>query len=364
MWHPPIGSRVAAVLLLLVVPACAVTQELPSPAATPGSASPPATADIATVAPSASQRAGADPFDARVIATLTLEGGPDHPTEAFGSLWVLAVDGPLRNDGTVPAVHRIDPATNKVVASVELPGRLCQGIGASPDAIWACGPDGLVRIDPHENAIVATVELPAALVVSRIAYGAGSVWAFATSGVAPDRVVRIDPATNAVTTTIDLGHAAGTMAFGFDALWVTSPTDDQLLRIDAATNGVEEWATIESAGLVAVGESALWVSLFGEEGLRAEEGEPTIVRIDPQTGSVAASIATGGSLDISGGMVAADDGIWVRADDPFLVRIDPDTNEVVERLDAAKGWGDVTVAFGSVWATVENGEVIRLDPED
>jgi len=136
--------------------------------------------------------------------------------------------------------------------------------------MWACGPDGLVRIDPATNEIVATVDLHAALVVSRIAYGAGSVWAFATASVGPDLVVRIDPATNAITATIELHRTAGTMAFGFDALWVTSPADDRLLRIDPATNAVEEWSDgVEGAGLVAVGADALWVSLLFEEGSQA-----------------------------------------------------------------------------------------------
>lgn len=212
---------------------------------------------------------------------------------------------------------------------------------------------------------MATVELPAALVVSRIAYGAGSVWAFATSGVVPDRVVSVDPATNEVTATITLGHVAGTMAFGFDALWVTSPADDLLLRIDPATNEVDEWATeIEGAYQLAVGGSALWVSLFGEAGLQADDDEPTVVRIDPRSGEVEASIATGGALDISGGIAATDDGIWVRAGHPFLVRIDPATNKVVDRLDSGgiDSAGDVAVAFGSVWVTSALGDVLRLAP--
>ena len=72
--------------------------------------------------------------------------------------------------------------------------------------------------------------LDAPLGVSRLAYGAGSLWAFSTSTVGPDTVVRIDPATNAITSTIPLGHVAGTMAFGFDALWVTSPTERRPAR--------------------------------------------------------------------------------------------------------------------------------------
>ena len=91
-----------------------------------------------------------------------------------------------------------------------------------------------------------------------------------TSAVVPDNVVRIDPVTNAVTATIPLGRSAAMMAFGFDALWVTSPADDRLLRIDPATNAVEEWSDgVEGAGLVAVGADALWVSLLFEEGSQA-----------------------------------------------------------------------------------------------
>lgn len=304
-----------------------------------------------------------DPLADRVTASISLGGGPDMPTEGFGSLWVIAVDGPLMNDGTEPAAHRIDPATNEVVASIPLPGRLCQGIGVSPEAVWACGPNGLLRIDPETNEVVAEIPLSAALVVSRIAHGAGSVWAFATSAVAPDTVVRVDPATNSVVSTIPLGHAALTMAFGFDALWVTAPIDDLLLRIDPATNTVEEWASnVEGAGVLAIGEEALWISLLGEHGSSAGPDDPTVVRIDPVDGRVTASVATGGSVEVSGGLTASSDAIWVRAADPFLVRIDPGSGEVLESIDVPRGSGDVTVAFGSVWVTSEHGDVIRLDP--
>jgi hypothetical protein len=305
----------------------------------------------------------ADPLAGREIARIRLGGGPDMPMEGFGSLWVLAVDGPIMNDGTEPAVHRIDPETNEIVASIPLPGRLCQGIGVSPDAVWVCGPDGLVRIDPETNQIVAEVALSAALVVSRIAYGAGSVWAFATSAVAADTVVRVDPATNAVTATIPLGHAAGTMAFGFDALWVSAPAEDLVLRLDPATDGIEEWASgVEGAGCMVIGEDALWVSLLGEHGTSAGPTDPTVVRIDPADGAITAEVATGGSLEVTGCMAATAEAIWVRATDPFLVRIDPVTAEVVETIDVPRGSGDVAVAFGSLWATSEHGQVLRLDP--
>jgi hypothetical protein len=293
-----------------------------------------------------------------------MQGGPDMPTEAFGSLWVLTVDGPIMGDDVPPSVQRLDPTTGEVIATVDLPGRLCQGIGASPEALWACGPDGLRRIDPETNSIVADVAFHAPLAVTRIAFGADSVWAFATATVGPDTVVRVDPATNEVAATIPLGHVAGTMAFGFDALWVTGPADDVVLRVDPATNTVEEWTTgIEGAGQVAVGDDALWVTLYGEHGAQAPEGAPTIVRVDPGTGEITAEIDAGSSLEDSSGLVATADAVWVRGTDPFLVRIDPETAELVDQIDGDHGTGDVTVAFGSVWATSEHGRVMRLAPE-
>lgn len=250
-------------------------------------------------------------------------------------MWVLAVDGPLMNDGTVPAVHRIDPATNEVIASVALPGRLCQGIGASPEAIWACGPDGLTRIDPATNEVVGTVELPAALVYSRIPYGAGSVWAFATSTIGPDQVVRIDPATNAVAATIDLGRVAGTMAFGLDALWVIG---QRAARGDGRGHVTRYRVDAHDGDIVVASLRSVLV----------EQRDPDRVLTDRHG---------------SGGEIAATpDSVWVRAPDPWLIRIDPGTGEIVDRLDTRSGPGAVTVAFGSVWVTTERGEVIRMSP--
>jgi len=362
-----VAARASLVLAgIMALAGCAPVQD---PSTDRESASPisqPSDSPISGGAPSSepTPSASADPLAGREVARVRLGGGPDMPTEGFGSLWVLAVDGPIMNDGTEPAVHRIDPDTNEIVASIPLPGRLCQGIGVSPEAVWVCGPDGLVRIDPETNEVVAEIPLAAALVVSRIAYGAGSVWAFATSAVAPDTVVRVDPATNGVTATIPLGHAAGTMAFGFDALWVSAPTNDLVLRIDPATEAVEEWASgVEGAGCVVIGEDALWVSLLGEHGTSAGPTDPTVVRIDPADGAVTAEVATGGSLEVTGCMAATPEAIWVRATDPFLVRLDPATGDVIETIDVPRGSGDVAVAFGSVWATSEHGSVIRLDPQ-
>ena len=110
--------------------------------------------------------------------------------------------------------------------------------------------------------------------------------------------MRVDPATNAVTASIPLGHPVGWMSYAFDALWVTSVDDDLLLRVDPATGEIAEWTTgVEAAGVITADEDALWVALLAVDGMRADDGEPTIVRIDPATGDVTAEVAAGASRD-------------------------------------------------------------------
>jgi hypothetical protein len=357
------ATRPLAILVVAVsaAAACDTGADAAGVSATPSAIASPEPTVGSTASAASSVQPSVPGLTDRTLAEIEIGGAPDMPTEAFGSLWVLSLDGPLMNDGTVPSVHRIDPETNRVIASIELPGRKCQGIGVSPEAVWVCGPDGLLRIDPETNQVAAEVALPAAVAVSRLPYGASSIWAFATTGVVPDTVVRVDPITNAVSATIPLPATGGTMAFGFDALWVTAPTDDQLLRIDATTNEVDIWTEgIDGAGWAAVDDASIWVTLLAEEGSTAGPDETTVVTIDPASGDVVGEVATGGAVALGGGVTATGGQIWVRAVHPFLVRIDPMTLAIIDRIDADLSSGDATVAFGSLWATSEHGQVLRL----
>jgi hypothetical protein len=287
----------------------------------------------------------ADRLEASIAIT-----GADYPFVAFDSLWVVAGDSP-------GAIDRIDPATNEIVADIPLPGVSCTGAVAAFDAVWACSTDGIVRIDPATNTVTTLIPLTT-VVQARLAAGGGSVWAFATEGdaLSPDALYRIDPSTNSVATTVDLGHNGGTMAYAFDALWVTAPRDGLLLRVDPISNAVTTVAEgLPGPFVVVAGPDSLWVSLYGDcaphEGCDPPPaGEPSVLRIDPATGETIAAISTG-AIGISGGIYADGVAVWVRSGDVFLTHIDPLTNEIVETIIASKGPGDVTVGFGAVWAT-------------
>jgi hypothetical protein len=299
------------------------------------------------------------PLADRLEASIGITGA-DYPLVAFDSVWIVGGDPP-------GAMVRIDPATDGIVAEIPLPGVSCTGAVAAFDAVWACSADGIARIDPATNTVTTLIPLTT-VVQARLAAGGGSVWTFATEGdvLSPDALYRIDPSTNAVSTPIDLGHRGGTMAYGFDALWVTSPRDGLLLRVDPISNAVTTVADgLPGPFVVAVGPDSLWVSLYGDclEGCDpTPDGEPSILRIDPATGDTIVAIATG-SIGNSGGIYADATAVWVRSGDVFLTHIDPLTNEIVETIIATKGGGDVTMGFGAVWATsYDFHEVWRVTP--
>ena len=283
-------------------------------------------------------------------------GEPDFPLEGFGSVWALA------SDQEQPAILRIDPATTDIVASIPLPGRQCQGFTVTDDAVWACVDGGVVRIDPATNVITDEVPFETGQVWGRLAYGSGSVWAIGVEDGVPNQLIRIDP-TAMTARAIPLGRGAVSVAYGFDAVWITVPQDGIVLRIDPDTEDVTEHATgIDHPFTIVAGPDSLWATLLGSEELTP--GDPTVVRIDPADGSAVTEIATGAASLGKGGLWATDGAVWVRApDNQFLTRIDPATNEVVETITGPSGTGDVTVAFGSVWITAGNALTIyRMAP--
>ncbi|MDQ3880499.1 MAG: hypothetical protein M3295_05460 [Chloroflexota bacterium] len=295
-------------------------------------------------------------MDARATAVLELPGSADWPAEGFGSVWFLAPDQ------ETPALLRVDPETLEVSATIALPDRDCQGYVVADDAIWACTADGVVRIDPATNEIVDTVPFPIAHFGGRLAVGAGAVWALGTDDLANNLVVRIDPA-SATATSFPLGHDGFNLAFGFDAVWVTVPQEGLLLRVDPVSGAVTEHeAGLRRPFVVQTGAGSVWVGLGTEGDERVAPGEATVVRVDPSGDEDPISIATGAAPGLSGGMWVSDDAVWIRAPDLFLVRIDHATNAVVDAITGPPDPGDVTEAFGSVWATAEHTlRVYRLE---
>ncbi len=86
--------------------------------------------------------------------------------------------------------------------------------------------------------------------------------------------------------------------------------------------------------------------------------ESTLLRIDPATRKIVASIRT------QDGRVAAGEGsVWVAsAGGSSVDRIDPATNRVIATIDGCYGAHDIDVADGSVWVTQDTHSICLLDP--
>ena len=230
---------------------------------------------------------------------------------AEGSLWVSEGAGGEK-------VHRIDPASRKIIASVEVsrnPSLLAHGAGS----IWVAAAHlahlvggvlisvhgwALYRIDPATNRVVASVPIPTQDPPSgmgpaaMLAFADGALWAGdALNGT----LVRIDPATERVVATLDspqhetpsVGHGYRLVGVG-DGLLLTRTgskreppslqggttlsvvTDLTVWRIDTAINRiVVEPAHLAEEGLVlAVFDGVGWLGNIRADGL---------TRVDPIT---------------------------------------------------------------------------------
>jgi virginiamycin B lyase len=208
-----------------------------------------------------------DPRSNRVVARFPA-GGPNPAGLAVdaGTIWVVHPD--------TDEVVRLDPRTGRVVARIKLgplpfevtsgdrrflPSLVAVGAGAG----WVVtGRGAVARIDPASNRVVAVIELPHQG-AEGIAVAGRIVWV-AEGG---HGVARIDAATNRLLGTVRLDVQADRVAADGGTIWVGGPTTDPgfetaaaVARIDAATGRVRE---IVPSGLptgLAAGVGAVWIS--------------------------------------------------------------------------------------------------------
>jgi streptogramin lyase len=159
--------------------------------------------------------------------------------------WVLVTDDAVWVASTKPdAVLRIDPATNKIVATVKVSGEACSGLASGFGSIWVpvCGKKpALVRIDAAKNTISATLPIPPAGPEGGIATSEDSVW------MATDKdgtLTRIDPSVNNVRQKISIASGSYNPLFSNGIVWVTGVESNVLTAVDAVTGKVLESVSV------------------------------------------------------------------------------------------------------------------------
>lgn len=213
-------------------------------------------------------------------------------TLADGSLWVNSPDpatvySPWTNPPVgVETVSRVDPATGRVSARIDLGhpggGDITSGFGS----IWAVNRTAAVvtRISPDTNTVVATI--PAGPSPVAIAAGRTGVWIANEGRGSPSSgasLVEIDPANNRVSTRLRLAAPPVWLVGAAGSIWVAGRGRRAIVRVDPATGrfagaiasspiGARSRATADARG-------DLWFSSGGK-------AKPRLLRLDPRTRTV------------------------------------------------------------------------------
>jgi hypothetical protein len=196
--------------------------------------------------------------------------------------------------------------------------------------------------------------------ITEIADGFGSLWARVVSGSSGTATVeRIDPANLNITARISagtdvsqIGSPVG-LAVGDGAVWVPNHDANTLLRIDPGTNSVAATISLPDVGAHAVTTSpgAVWV---GTEGASGKPG--VVARIDPATNKVVATIVTPGSagvMDLAFGAGA----LWAEFDSG-AGRFDPASNSLSASIvlpQSPVSCGGLAADDSAVWVAPSAG---------
>jgi hypothetical protein len=258
----------------------------------------------------------------------------------FGAIWATGQDGLLR----------VDLRTNRVVATIPMRLGGSQGGGGSiafgEGAVWVTSgdtvdvkfrPNAVVyRVDPATNRVTATIPVPAGPI--EVVVAAGTVWVTHDADPGEGFVTRIEARTNKLLPPIPVPTLPGPIRAGLDAVWVVDW--GSFARIDPRRGTVTRLG--HSAGNIwEVGGGALW-------GTYANSADDSgVQRVDPDTGRVVARIKIPHGLSMAFGLGT----LWVaqntsrppnildqgasdkvdRTTPGKLYRIDPTTNRVLGR---------------------------------
>lgn len=179
---------------------------------------------------------------------------------------------------------------------------------------------------------------------------AGGVW---VSSARANHVVQLLPSGNTVGLIADVQRPCSGLAEGFGSVWVPSCGTHEVVRLDPATGKVT--ATIaadasNSEGGIATGAGSVWFVVKPS----------TLVRIDPAANKVVASVELPSGSE---NPVFGDGFVWVSSfEHDTLLKVDPKTNKVAATIAVGPKPRFLTVGAGSVWTLNQgDGSVTRVE---
>jgi virginiamycin B lyase len=174
--------------------------------------------------------------------------------EGFNSIWAPSCGS--------HSVIRLDPTTGKAIAEISAdPANSEGGITVGDGAVWmVTKPSTLVRIDPKTNKIAASVELPSGS--ENPTFYKGYLW---VSSFQHDQFLKVDPKKLSVVASIPVGPKPRFLTAGADSIWTLNQGDGTITRIDVKTG--KQIATIACGipgpgGEITFGAGSVWAAVF------------------------------------------------------------------------------------------------------
>jgi streptogramin lyase len=185
-------------------------------------------------------------------------------------------------------------------------------------------------------------------------------WVFFSTALfvpAKDHVDQIDLKTNKIGDPIaDIHKPCGGMVSAFGSLWVPACADGSLVRVDPKTLKVT--ATIASGtadvrGSVAANADSVWL---------LTDSRTTLSRIDPDQNAVVGEMRVPAGC---GSLAFGETALWLACpNENKVLRINPATNLVEKAIDVSAHPEALAVGGKSVWVLCEKeGKIDRIDPK-
>ena len=263
------------------------------------------------------------------VAVFPVEGVPDWLVVTKDAVWVSN-----KPKNTV----RLDATTNKVTDTITVGTKPCSGIAAGFGSVWVpnCGDASLSRVDMKTRAVVATIPVGPAHTEGGIAVSEDSIWMLSD----PKGILsRIDPKTNTVRQQVEVAPGSFACVYGDGAVWLTSTEKSVVQRVDAKTGKVTDTIPVgPHPRFLTIGGGAVWT---------LNQGDGTVTRVDTKQRATVAQIQVG--VPGGGGEISYGNGsVWLTVFQIPLTRIDAETNKVVQQW-TGPGGDAVRVGHDSVW---------------
>jgi YVTN family beta-propeller protein len=240
-------------------------------------------------------------------------------------------------------VVRISAETGNIEAVVPV-GAAPVAVAAGGGLVWVVSSrDGtLSEIDPATDRVQATIPLPGSGPTGQggpgLAFGNDTAWLV---NDVDGTVTRIDPDTNAAP--IPVGEGPSSVVVAEDAAWVPSRVDGWVARVDVGTNQVTRHKQVGStpSGVAAAPDgSMVWV---------VNHQDKTVTQLDGRSRQVIRRI----KLLVAPDQAAfADGAVWVTSSaENTVLRIDSRTGKIRSKIRV--GWGPTAIAYGAsrIWIT-------------